>query len=100
MLRSNNDVLHPGILSDTYPLCSVEFVRIELGQKPAIGFEWNLSRFAYPLSVAVSPHPFSSGNRVQPPMNEHSKARFSPPVHARILLRLRLGRKRLQGSDR
>ena len=86
MLGSHHDVFHPGCLGDAHPLIGVELDRVELlGILRVIGNR-NLEIMHDPLADAMSLLTLIGSSRysIEPPMDKHSEAGLSKPLHAGV----------------
>ena len=91
MLRRHHRITHARILRERSPLLSETRNRKEERFHLSRVFSTrNSSPMLNPLRVMLLVHlaiPLATRRRVQPKVNEHSKARITPPRHARITAR-------------
>ena len=88
VLRRDHDVFHPRVLGNLHPFFGIVINRVELLGVCLILVHRNLARVHDPLAdsanslAVVSP----GRNRIHAPVNEHSKACLTEPLHSRITL--------------
>jgi hypothetical protein len=85
----DGDLAHPCFLRQLNPFVGIEFGRVELVDKLLVFVNGNLGVVHDPLSDARDSFafPFTSGDCVESPVDEHAELRFPPPSKS---VRLRL----------
>src|SRR2546423_11558296 len=83
----DHDVFHAGIFRNPYPGIRIVFYRVELLCESLVFGYWNFSTVHDPFSNAINLMPIVSSrrNRIYPPMDEHAKTGFAPPLHSFLL---------------